>query len=177
MLRGIVVAAALAAAGMAYAAPAMVLVVRHAEKQAQPANDPPLTDLGKTRAQELARVVQALAAAGMPVRELFATEVQRTQQTLQPLAASLGIKVTVVNAKDTAELSRQILAVKGGLVVVAGHSNTVPGIVQALGGPSGIVIGDAEFDRLYVLTGAGSAAKVATLRYGLPSDPANASKM
>jgi phosphohistidine phosphatase SixA len=176
-LRTILLAIAMWMAAPAGAAPAVVLVVRHAEKEAVPAEDPPLTAVGRQRAAELARVVQAWSAAGAPVRALFASEVKRTQQTLAPLAASTHVKVSVVNAKDIAALVKQVLAVDGGVVVVAGHSNTVPGLIQALGGPPGIVIADAEFDRLFAITGAGSKALVVALRYGAPSDPANPSKM
>jgi phosphohistidine phosphatase SixA len=164
-------------ASLAAAAPAVVLVVRHAERAAAPADDPPLTAIGKQRAEELARVVQAWSAAGAPVSALFASEVRRTQQTLEPTAAATHVKVSVVAAKDTPALAKAILAIEGGVVVVAGHSNTIPAIVQALGGPAGIVIADADFDRLFVITSPGAKAQVVTLRYGGSSDPANASHM
>ena len=176
-LRSIVLGIAIGFVEIAAAAPAVVLVVRHAEKEAAPADDPALTAKGKQRAVELVRVVQTWSAAGAPVSALFATEVKRTQQTLAPLAASVGVKVSTVNAKDTAGLVKQILAVDGGIVVVAGHSNTVPALIKALGGPPGIVVGDAEFDRLFAVIGAGSQAHVVALRYGAASDPANASHM
>ncbi len=149
----------------ASAAPAVVLVVRHAEKAAAPADDPGLTAAGKERAAELALVVQAWTAGGAPVRALFATELKRTQQTLEPIAAATGVAVSVVSAKDTAALVKKIQEVEGGIVVVAGHSNTVPEIVRALGGPAGIVIEDSEFDRLFALTQPGGRARVVLLRY------------
>ncbi len=159
-------AIAIGLASGAAAAPAVVLVVRHAEKESVPADDPPLTIAGRQRSAELARVVQAWSAAGATVRDLIASEVKRTQQTLQPLSASTGVPVSVVAAKDTAALVKRIMAIDGGIVVVAGHSNTVPAILQALGGPAGIVIADAEFDRLFAVVGAGSGARVVALRYG-----------
>lgn len=157
----LMVAAVLAAS----AAPAVVLVVRHAEKAAAPADDPGLTAAGKQRAAELALVVQAWSAGGAPVRALFATELKRTQQTLQPIAVATGVAVAVVPAKDIAALVKEIMAVDGGIVVVAGHSNTVPDIVRALGGPAGIVIEDSEFDGLFALTQPGAGARVVLLRY------------
>jgi broad specificity phosphatase PhoE len=151
---------------IASAAPAVVLVVRHAEKAAQPAGDPPLTAAGRRRAEELVRVVHAWTSTGVPLRALFASEVQRTRQTMQPLASATGLSVSVVNAEDTAALVKRILAIDGGIVVVAGHSNTLPAILQALGGPAGIVIADAEFDRLFAVTTPGAQADVVALRYG-----------
>jgi hypothetical protein len=84
------------------------------------------------------------------------------------LAAATGVAVTQVKAADTAALVKKILAVNGGVVVVAGHSNTVPGVIQALGGPAGITIDDAEFNRLFVVTGAPGKAVVVAMRYGNP---------
>jgi hypothetical protein len=73
-----------------------------------------------------------------------------------------------VNAADTAGLVKRILAVNGGVVVVAGHSNTVPAVIQALGGPSGIVIADMEFDRFFAVTAARGHAVLVATRYGRP---------
>lgn len=150
----------------ALAAPAVVILVRHAEKAAMPADDPDLTIAGRKRADELARVMAAWKAAGGKVRALFATEFKRTQQTLAPLAAATGLPVTQVKAAETAALVKRILAVSSGMVVVAGHNNTVPAVIRALGGPAGITISETEFDRLFALTGAGGSAAVVAMRYG-----------
>ena len=156
---------AMLAATLAQAAPALVILVRHTERAGEMSDDPSLTPAGKQRAQELARVVAAWKAPGGKVLGLFASEKKRTQETLAPLAGP-GLKVTVVPASDTASLVKQILAIKGGIVVVAGHSNTVAGVIQALGGPGGITIADTEFDRLFALTGAGGKAVLVAMRYG-----------
>src|SRR5688500_17198927 len=63
----------------------LVLLVRHAEKAAAPADDPPLTEVGTTRAQALKA---ALADAG--VRHVIATPRRRTSDTAKPLADALG---------------------------------------------------------------------------------------
>jgi hypothetical protein len=54
------------------------------------------------------------------------------------------------------------------VVVVAGHSNIEPAVIQALGGPAGITIGEAEFDRRFALTGAPGKAAGVALRYDNP---------
>ena len=166
-LRILAMAAALCLPSIAPAAPAVVLLVRHAEKEASAmTEDVPLTAAGRRRAEELARVVAAWTAAGGKVQALFASEAKRTQQTLAPLAAATHIAVTQVEATDIAGLASKILAVPGGIAVVAGHSNRLPAVIQALGGPAGLVIADTEFDKLFVITGPGSAAKMVLLRYG-----------
>jgi phosphohistidine phosphatase SixA len=152
----------------AFAAPDIVIVVRHAEKAALPADDPPLNAQGKQRAAELARLAEAWTAAGTPIRALFASEVQRTQQTLAPTVALTHLPVTITPANDIEALVKKIRAVNGGVAVVVGHSNTVPAIVKALGGAPDLTIGDAEYDRVFVITPVG----VIEMRYGARTDPA-----
>ena len=153
-------------AGSLPAAPNLFILVRHAERDSQAA-DAPLNAAGRDRARELAHVLEAWTATGARIRALFATERQRTQQTLEPLSTSIHIPITVVNAKETDALVKKILAFHGGIVVVAGHSNTLPEIMEALGAPSGIEIADADFSHLFVLTKPGaSPAPVIDLRYG-----------
>jgi broad specificity phosphatase PhoE len=52
-------------------------------------------------------------------------------------------------------------------VLVVGHSDTVPLIIDRLGGGAVPAFRDTEYDRLTVLvTGSGGKARVVTLRYG-----------
>tara|TARA_R110002096_G_scaffold71864_5_gene171464 strand:- start:2197 stop:2883 length:687 start_codon:yes stop_codon:yes gene_type:complete len=111
---------------------ATVIFLRHAE--ALPRTDgnqnPNLSDLGKARAQLEAKT---LAAAG--VTRIFATELQRTQQTATPLAELLGLKVEQYRARSSKAFTDTLRGLKDGEVaVVIGHSNTVPVMVKALGG-------------------------------------------
>ncbi|MEP6635932.1 MAG: phosphoglycerate mutase family protein [Acidobacteriota bacterium] len=143
-----------------------VIIVRHAEKNIEPNNpNPDLSPAGQARARELARI---LGNAG--VTAIYATEFGRTQQTAGPLASSLGLQVTQVEAKNTAELGRQIsLNNRGGVVFVAGHNNTVPKIIAELGGGAFPDIPETEFDNMFVLTVYQfGKAKVVKLKYGNP---------
>jgi hypothetical protein len=90
-----------------------------------------------------------------------------------PLAKAAHIAVTVVGSKDTGAQARKVLAVEGGIVVVAGHTSTIPGIIKALGGPAGpvikagLVIKKDQFSFFFVLTDPGSPrASLVVLRYG-----------
>ena len=60
----------------------------------------------------------------------------------------------------------------GEIVLVSGHSNTVPEIVAALGAPEPDPIDDAEYDNLYVVSvsSAGGEATVLHLHFGRPAD-------
>jgi len=144
-----------------------VLVVRHAEKEWED-GDPPLSAVGWQRAEALFRVAED---SGVSV--LFGTQYMRTTQTLEPIAARLGLEILTHEARDSEGLARQILAEHAGRVVlVSGHSNTVPEIVAALGAPEPDPIDDAEYDNLYVVSinSAGGEATVLHLHFGQPPD-------
>jgi len=161
--------------GHARPAPRVVVLVRHAEKSTQgDARDPELSPAGVERAEALAR---ALAHAG--ATRLVASEYKRTQATLAPLAKQLGLVLETRPAADMAALAKELLeAAPGSVTVVAGHSNTLPELAQKLGvalpdttaTPKGPQLGDAEYDRLFVLTlppaDAPVAPSVLELRYG-----------
>jgi broad specificity phosphatase PhoE len=137
-----------------------VIFTRHAEKADAPANDPILTEAGRKRAALLASM---LADSG--VEAIYVTEVQRTQLTAGPLAERVHIKPTVLPAKDTASLVKAIRERKSGVVVVVGHSNTVPDIIAALGGPK-FEIQDSQYDNLFVLMVEPSKSSLLRLHYG-----------
>ena len=141
------VAAFLAAAAAHVAAQTTtVILVRHAEK-VDDSRDPLLSEAGEARAQELARL---LAPRG--ISAIFTTQYQRTRLTAAPLAARLQLTPTVVEASVSADtLARRIREHSGTTVLVVGHSNTVPVIIRALGGPDIGQIPDAEYDNLYIL--------------------------
>jgi len=144
-----------------------VLVVRHAEKQWED-GDPPLSDVGWQRAEDLLRVV---GESGVSV--LFGTQYKRTSQTLEPIAERFVLEILVHDAGDSEGLAERILTEhEGHVVLVSGHSNTVPEIVAALGAPEPDPIGDAEYDNLHVVSvGAGGGeATVLHLHFGLPAE-------
>ena len=138
----------------------LVIVVRHAERAdggqsaagAMTAADPPLSSAGETRA---ARLAAMLADAG--VRAIYVTEFKRTQDTGKPLASKLGVAVEAVPAAETTALvARMKAAHPADVVLVVGHSNTLPAIIKALGGPA-VTIGDNEYDSLFVIAPATGA--------------------
>src|ERR1700694_4783705 len=126
-----------------------VIVVRHAEKNIEPSNpDPDLSPAGQARAQELARIF-----GNSGVNAIYATQFKRTKQTVKPLADQLGLTTGVVEAKNTQDLIRRILTThRGQTIFVAGHNNTAPEIVKALGGGDFPVIPENEFDNMFIVT-------------------------
>src|SRR5229473_1775357 len=143
-----------------------LILVRHAEKVIDPNNsDPDLSPAGQARAQELVRM---FGDAG--INAIYATQYKRPQQTVKPLADKLGLPVNQVNSKNTADLLAQIRSQNSGQVVfIAGHNNTVPEMIAALGGPTLPTIPETEFDNLYIVTVYRTGkAKVVKLKYGSP---------
>ena len=148
-----------------------VYLVRHAEKAAAPAADPPLTEAGTKRAEELAR---KLGKAG--IKTISTSQFLRTQATAEPLAKQLGITNTVIPVKMDTMNSRQLspeylkqvsdlVSSSAGSVLIVGHSNTVPELIKALGGDIVPTIDDATYDDLFVVTVyAKGKAKVAHLK-------------
>jgi hypothetical protein len=65
-------------------------------------------------------------------------------------------------------LIKQIRAQKPGQVVfVAGHNNTVPEVIAALGGPKLPIIPETQYDNLYILSiNSDGSAKLLKLKYG-----------
>ncbi len=149
--------------GLAFAGPspapsgkAVIILVRHAERvQSDSTDDPPLTDAGKARAERLAAM---LSKSG--IRTVFTTRFRRTQDTAKPTADLL--RLTPIEESDTVQLVAKLREHGSETVLVVGHSDTVPDVIKAFGGPL-VTIDDDEFDDLFVLAPATGA--VTRLKY------------
>lgn len=137
-----------------------VFLVRHAEK-ASTAADAPLSPEGEKRAECLAAM---LKDAG--IKQIYVTDVTRTQQTAAPLAKALNIKPTILPAKDPNGLIKNLAYTGGGNILVVGHSDTVPFVIARLQGGTVTPIGENEYDRMFVMAIAEAAGMpAATLHY------------
>src|SRR5262245_25190174 len=140
--------------------PSTVVLIRHAEPQTS-GPDPGLTAPGRKRAELLGFMFQD---AG--VTAVFTSELRRTQETAQPLAARISIAPKVLLGLDITAHRDRILAIPSGVVLVIGHTNTVPPLIIALGVGNTVQIAANEFDRMFLvaLRGAGGASLL-SLRY------------
>jgi phosphohistidine phosphatase SixA len=138
----------------------VIFLVRHAEK-VDDSRDPELSEAGKARATELARILED---AG--IERVLSTDYIRTRDTAAPVAEALGLEVELYDPRDLPGAAAEILG-RGGRVLVVGHSNTTPAMVSALGGDSGLTMEDSDYDHLYVVTPreAGTATTV-LIRFG-----------
>lgn len=143
-----------------------VLLVRHAEKAAIPPDDPPLTSDGEARARKLANVARR---AG--VTAIYTTDTKRTKGTVKPLADSLKLDPIIYN--NLTALVNQILSEHNGdVVLVAGHSPTVPEIARRLGADIPQEVQSLpDFDNLFAITRKTDEANAVNLQYGELSLP------
>lgn len=153
-----------------------IIFVRHAEKAAQPEDDPSLSDAGRRRVAELTRqLVDADVVAG--VDAIYSTPYRRTQETVQPLADVLNLAVNIYDPSDNELVLSTILKKhKGKIILVAAHSNTVPTLIADLGASKKVPpIEEDEYDNIYVISIPWfGKTKTIRLRYGepyLPSPP------
>ena len=150
-----------------------IIFVRHAEKDTSVAGDPPLSELGQKRAAELTRqLVDADVIAG--VDAIYATPFRRTQETARPLADALDLPISTYDASDTEDVLKMILEDhKGEIVVVIGHSNTLPVLIANLGASKQVPrIDEDEYDNIYVISIPWfGKTKTIRLRYGEPYVP------
>lgn len=125
-----------------------VIVIRHAEKASDTEKDPELSLQGEDRAISLTRFLRH-----NKVDAIFTSELKRTKATASVLARQRSITPVVVNADDTKGLVAAIKALpEDAVVLVVGHSNTVPAILAELGVPDKITIRDDEYGRVFVVT-------------------------
>ncbi|PRY16536.1 histidine phosphatase superfamily protein (branch 1) [Pontibacter ummariensis] len=133
------------------APPVKVYLVRHAEKDiSNPSDeDPGLTPQGQHRAEALQALLE-----GQEVDALYATKYQRTKNTLKPLADARQLEIRQYEAHDFKGLKQQLLENHSGeTVVVAGHSNTLLPIIEALGAKRPVPdVSDAQYDYLFTVT-------------------------
>ena len=122
-----------------------IYFTRHAEKGS--GDDPNLTAAGQERAERLASLL-----SGKKVAAVYATDRRRTQQTAAPLAKARGLQVRTYDiGGDAAALTDGwVKQHRGQTILVVGHSNTVPDLLNALTGKReyGDIPG-GEFSRLY----------------------------
>jgi len=151
----------------------VVILVRHAERAPEPRSDPVLSAEGTARAQAL-----AVALADTRLDGIVTTQLQRTRLTAEPIIAARGITPDVVNTAGGTATHVQAVAshvrtrYTGKTVLVVGHSNTIPPIITALGGPRLADLCDTEFAHLYVLVlRADGTASLVDGSFGTPDAP------
>jgi len=153
-----------------------VIFVRHAEKAMAPADDPGLSPAGERRVAELTRQLRdADVVAGIDA--VYATPFRRTEETARPIADALGLPINSYDAADTEAIMELIVKKhKGKIILVVGHSNTLPLLMANMGASKKVPqIAENEYDNIYVISIPWfGKTKTIRLRYGEPYHPAKA---
>ncbi|HMR82233.1 MAG TPA: phosphoglycerate mutase family protein [Niabella sp.] len=123
-----------------------IVLVRHAEKGDADGNDPELSAAGKDRAMRLKGMLD-----NMKFDRFLSTPYKRTRETLAPIAGSGQIEV--YNPATPDAFAQELLKINGKKIIIAGHSNTTPLLVNKLCGqfayPS---LDESEYGWIWVLT-------------------------
>ncbi len=150
-----------------------VIFVRHAEKMAIPEDDPGLSPAGERRVAELTRqLVDADVVAGIDA--VYSTPFRRTEETARPIAEALGLPLNTYDPADTEAIMEHVVREhKGKIILVVGHSNTLPALIGNMGASKKVPeIAENEYDNLYIVSIPWfGKTKTIRLRYGEPYIP------
>lgn len=139
------------------------IFVRHAEKMADGSKDPELSEAGKKRAEAL-----AVLLAQTKLDAIYSTKFKRTEMTAAPLAKALSLSIQNYDGGKLEEIDAMLQKHAGGAVLVVGHSNTTPGMINYLTGKSDYKnFDDSDYGNLVIVsvTEKGKQVKVTWLRY------------
>jgi broad specificity phosphatase PhoE len=130
----------------AVAAQEAVYVIRHAEKELI-GDDPSITQEGQARAAAWAEMLLTVE-----LDVVFTSNAKRTQETGNIIANILGLPTHSVDRADTTGLI-DILSFDHGedTVLVVGHAETIPGILEGFGAFNDIEISQTDFANLFIL--------------------------
>ncbi|HEU5289973.1 MAG TPA: phosphoglycerate mutase family protein [Cyclobacteriaceae bacterium] len=140
------------------------ILVRHAEKDlTQSTNDPDLSIEGKSRATRLSELFKKADIAAV-----YSTPFKRTQQTVAPLALQHSLNVVSYQAMVKEDVDLMLQKHGGQTVVVSGHSNTIPNLINYLIGEDKYKnFSDEDYGNIVIVsvTERGKNAKVVWMRY------------
>lgn len=124
-------------------------LIRHAEKDTVPADNPRLTDAGLARANYLADIMK-----GTRIDAVYSTMFTRTLFTVDTLAARKGMKIQPYDHKKLKAVYQAISSDSTtAAVIIAGHSNTTPAFANLILGRQEFQSGfdESDYDNLIVV--------------------------
>jgi len=139
----------------------IIFLLRHAETEGGGSN-PHLSTIGNDRANKLANMLK-----NNPIEAVYSTSFFRTEETAKAVADEFGLTVINYDASklnDLADDPNQNYV--GKRVVVVGHSNTTPELLNMLTNTSDYQnINETEYDNLYILNKNTAETVVTHLKY------------
>ncbi len=111
-------------------AKSVIYLIRHAEKADDGTRDPSLNEAGRARAGWLTDWF-----AGRGITAIYSSEFKRTLETVAPLSERLNMPIAPYDPRaleDLAALLRSNTDDQDSVILVVGHSNTTPALVNIL---------------------------------------------
>ena len=142
--------------------PTTIYLIRHAEKADATANTE-LSNAGKLRAENWVKHFK-----GKKIAAVYSTDYNRTLQTAAPIAKQAGVEVRKYSHREF-DLKKLAVRHPGQMIVVVGHSNTIPGYVNAaISAKTYEDIAETEFGTIFEVTfdKSGVTAKQTNVPFG-----------
>lgn len=115
-----------------------LIFVRHAEKSEDGTNDPSLSKQGEERAKRLAKLLME----SHTISAIYSTDYKRTKETSRPISDSLNLSIFEYQLDNPDSLISAIIQKhRGGQVLIVGHSNTTPQLVN-------LSLGESKYEKL-----------------------------
>jgi 2,3-bisphosphoglycerate-dependent phosphoglycerate mutase len=128
--------------------PTTFILVRHAEKENDGTRDPELSEAGVLRAKNLMNLLQKNA-----IDAIYSTPYKRTRNTVMPLAAARTLPVQDYDGLKMEQIDQMVAKHAGGTVLVVGHSNNVPAILNHLTGKNEYKnFDESDYSNLIIVT-------------------------
>jgi 2,3-bisphosphoglycerate-dependent phosphoglycerate mutase len=140
------------------------ILLRHAEKATDGTKDPDLTEAGKKRAESLVKLLYHTK-----INAIYSTNFKRTKNTVAPLAQAHSLSILNYDGSKMEEIDAMLAKFNGGTIVLSGHSNTTPAIINYLTGHRDEfkTFDDSDYGNLMIVSviEKGRESKVTWLRY------------
>ncbi len=127
-----------------------VILLRHAEKdfsEGMDAANPELSAAGKLRAEKLVGIVKKYQPDA-----IYSSDYVRTRATVRPLARSRRMMTQIYDPRNLPQMRDLILSGKIKRLVVVGHNNTTPALVNLLIGEEKYKsLAESEYDKIWIV--------------------------
>lgn len=142
-----------------------IILVRHAEKDVSETadkNDPVLSAEGVQRSQRLLEKIKRYKPGAV-----YSTDFKRTVTTVEPIAKHRNLEIKTYDPRKQNELIDDIMKSKTKRFIVSGHSNTIPGLANALGKKDLFKnLDDSEYGAIWIIRiNDGQVRKIEILPY------------
>lgn len=126
-----------------------VILLRHAEKDLTIEDEinPALSAVGKLQAEKLIEVANKYQPDA-----IFSTDYERTRATVRPLARKRRALTVIYDERNLSAMKDLILSGKYKRLVIVGHNNTTPELVNMLLNREKYQpLGENEYDKIWIV--------------------------